>query len=93
MAAPRRAAAETPSSWIAPARVSARFKVRGLGINARPARNAALTALAGELPASVLADLIGLSTTAAIHWCAIARRDWTGYLAARITGAGVARTG
>lgn len=57
-------------------------------ISARPARNGALAALAADLPAAVLADLLGLHVNTAIRWVTHARRDWTDYLAARATGRG-----
>ncbi|MEV6871640.1 hypothetical protein [Amycolatopsis sp. NPDC051128] len=53
------------------------------GINARPARNGALAALAVDLPAAILADLLGLHVNTAVRWVTYARRDWTDYLAAR----------
>jgi hypothetical protein len=54
-----------------------------LGLRIRPARNAALCALAADLPAPVLADLLGLHITTAVKWVRLVRRDWTDYLAAR----------
>ena len=56
-----------------------------LGLRVRPARNAALCALAADLPAPVLADLLGLHITTAVRWARLVRRDWTDYLAARKT--------
>lgn len=53
------------------------------GIDARPARNAALVALVEEIPPAVLADLLGIHISTAVRWADIARRDWTHYLAAR----------
>ena len=55
-----------------------------LGIFVRPARGAALSALAADLPAPVLADLLGLSITTATRWSALAARDNADYVAARI---------
>ncbi|MDT5133674.1 MAG: hypothetical protein QOE41_2985, partial [Mycobacterium sp.] len=55
-----------------------------LGIFIRPARGAALSALAADLPAPVLADLLGLSITTATRWGALAARDNAEYIAARI---------
>ncbi|MFC9553645.1 hypothetical protein ACFTWF_22590 [Rhodococcus sp. NPDC056960] len=48
-----------------------------------PDCGAALAALAGDLPAPVLADLLGISVSAATRWSAVAARDYTDYLAAR----------
>lgn len=53
------------------------------GINVRPARNGALAALAADLPAAILADLLGLHVNTAVRWVTYARRDWTDYLALR----------
>jgi hypothetical protein len=44
------------------------------------ARNAALAA---DLPAAVMADLLGMHVTTAVLWVNYARRDWADYLAAR----------
>jgi hypothetical protein len=55
-----------------------------LGIFVRSARGAALSALAADLPAPVLADLVGMSITAATRWGALAARDNAAYVAARI---------
>jgi len=53
------------------------------GIDARPARNAALIALLEDVPPPILADMLGLHINTAVRWADIARRDWTAYLAAR----------
>jgi hypothetical protein len=53
------------------------------GISARPARNGALAALAADLPAAILADLLGLHVNTAVRWVIYARRDWADYLAIR----------
>lgn len=55
------------------------------GIDARPARNAALLALLEDVPPPILADILGLHINTAVRWADIARRDWTAYLAARDT--------
>lgn len=55
------------------------------GIFTKPARGAALCALAADLPAPVLADLLGVSVAAAIRWSALAGSDHLDYLAARIS--------
>ena len=44
-------------------------------------RRAALTDLAAQLPAAVLADLLHLSPGAAVHWMHDAGADWTRYAA------------
>jgi hypothetical protein len=53
------------------------------GIIARPARNGALSALAADLPAPVIADFLGIHVNTAVRWVTYARQDWTAYLAAR----------
>jgi hypothetical protein len=81
-----------PASWLFPGRsargvVNASVIARRLkesGIAVRPSRNAALIALAADLPATLLIDLFGLSETAAIQWTRRAGRDWHIYLAATL---------
>jgi hypothetical protein len=53
------------------------------GIRARPGRTGALIALAADLPAPVLADLLGLHINTAVRWVRRSRRDWASYVAAR----------
>ena len=54
-----------------------------VGIFVRPARGGALCELAADLPAPVLAELLGLSVGTATRWTTLAGRDWTDYLATR----------
>ena len=76
--------------WLIPGRgVNGHVTVTGLahrmrahGIRTRPSRNAALIALASELPAPVLSDLFGLSIEASVSWVRRAGRNWQGYIAA-----------
>jgi hypothetical protein len=51
------------------------------GISVRTARNGAL---ATDLPAPILADLLGMHINTAVRWVVYARRDWAEYLAARV---------
>ena len=53
------------------------------GINAHAGRNTARLALAAELPASVLADLTGISISTVERWSQWAKRDWAAYVAER----------
>jgi len=53
------------------------------GIDAHAGRNAARLALAAELPASVLADLTGISVSTAERWSQWAKRDWATYVGQR----------
>jgi len=55
------------------------------GLDTRAARNTALITLAADLPAAVLAELLGLNVHTAERWIGYAKRDWTSYLAARDT--------
>ena len=48
-------------------------------------RNSARVALATELSAAVLADLIGLNISTAVAWSRQVKRDWTDLIAARST--------
>ncbi len=81
---------QTPH-WLFPGRVpgqpidnhSLTNRLNRHGISARPARNGALAALAADLPAAILADLLGMHINTAVRWVTYARRDWTDYLAAR----------
>jgi hypothetical protein len=53
------------------------------GIDAHAGRNTARLALAAELPASVLADLTGISVGTAERWSQWAKRDWAAYVGQR----------
>ena len=63
-------------------------KMRRYGLPAHSCRNTALVTLAGDLPASVLSELVGISITSALHWNRRSARDWNAYLAARTGGPG-----
>ena len=56
-------------------------RLRAIGIHTRAARRAALTDLAAQLPAAVLADLLGLHPTTAVKWMNQAGADWSRYAA------------
>jgi hypothetical protein len=56
------------------------------GIRVRTARNGATAALAADLPAAILADLLGMHINTAVRWVTYSRRGWAGYLAARAAG-------
>jgi hypothetical protein len=53
------------------------------GIDAHAGRNTARLALAAELPASVLADLTGISVSTAERWSQWAKQDWSAYAGQR----------
>jgi len=56
-------------------------RLRALGIFAQTGRRAALLDLAAQLPAAVLADLLGLHHNTAARWMHQAGGDWTRYAA------------
>ena len=68
-----------PGQPITPARLSARLNA--IGIPVRAARRAALTDLAAQVPAAVLADALGIHPTTAVHWTRDAGSDWNRYAA------------
>ena len=58
-------------------------RLNALGIYARSNRNAAMLQLAAELPAVVLADLLGVHTGTATKWAHEANSNWATYAADR----------
>lgn len=60
-----------------------RKELVGHGIHPAQSRHAALFGLASEIPAPVLADLIGIADKTATKWAALAARDWASYIAQR----------
>lgn len=77
--------------WLFPGRLPGRpivtETVRGVlvshGIHPRASRSAALFSLAGQIPAPVLADLVGITDTTAVQWAKLAARDWSNYVVQR----------
>lgn len=55
------------------------------GVDAHAGRNTARLALAADLPASVLADLTGISISTAERWSQWAKPDWAAYVGQRAT--------
>lgn len=68
-----------PGRPLTPARLGERL--RALGVHAQPGRRAALTSLAAQLPAAVLAELLDLHPTTAVRWVRDAGGDWNRYAA------------
>ena len=68
-----------PGRPLTPARLGERL--RTLGVYAQAGRRATLTQLAATLPAAVLADLLHIAPTTAVHWVHQAGGDWTRYAA------------
>jgi hypothetical protein len=68
-----------PGQPITPERLAARL--RTLGIPVMAARRTALTGLAAQLPAAVLADILGIAPTTAVRWTRDSGADWNSYAA------------
>jgi hypothetical protein len=90
-----------PRTWLFPGGTPGRHADPGrltkllneqLDIVVRPARNSALTAMAADLPAPVLAELLGVHLTTAGRWGALVKRDWSSYVVARRHDEHVAKT-
>jgi hypothetical protein len=56
-------------------------RLRQIGIRSGQARSAALFQLATDLPAAVLARMLGIHITVAVQWQRASAGDWTGYAA------------
>jgi len=77
------------SDWLFPGRQAGRhqspeylrMRLAGIGIQCTPARNAALIQLASQMPAAVIADMLGLHVNTATRWVELAGAKWTGYVA------------
>ena len=68
-----------PGQPVTPGRLGGRL--RALGIYTQAGRRAALLDLAAQLPAAVLADLLGLAPATAAKWMHQAGGDWSRYAA------------
>ena len=83
--------ARTDHGWLFPGRHPGRHLVResfraklvAAGIRPGRSRNTAMFTLAGQVPAPVLAELIGVADKTAVKWAALAARDWSAYVAQR----------
>jgi hypothetical protein len=56
-------------------------RLRVIGLRPAPARSTALFQLATELPAAVLARMLGIHITVAVQWQQYSAGDWTNYAA------------
>ena len=78
-----------PSPWLFPGGQPGRpisaghlqQRLKALGVNPRQARGTALFELAAELPAALLARMLGIDISAAVAWQRISSGDWTTYAA------------
>jgi hypothetical protein len=68
-----------PGQPITPSRMAERL--RQLGIHPGQARSTALFQLAAELPAALLARMLGIHITVAVAWQHASAGDWTSYAA------------
>ncbi|MGX7674617.1 hypothetical protein [Plantactinospora sp. DSM 117369] len=68
-----------PGRPISPAQLTQRL--RQLGIHSGRARSSALFALATELPAALLARMLGIHISVAVAWQRASSGDWTNYAA------------
>lgn len=73
----------SPARPVAPQTLTRRLRQHG--IEPRQARNTALAAWASDLPPAVLASLLGVHIQTAVNWASRTRRDWTAYLAERVS--------
>ena len=79
--------------WLFPGRPSSRHmladnirrKLVARDIRPRQSRSAAMFALAGGIPAPVLAELVGINDRTATLWTTLAARDWSEYVTQRST--------
>jgi hypothetical protein len=78
-----------PNSWLFPGHLPGRpitasylgQRLGAFGIDARAARRATQQQLAGEIPAVVLAEMLGVAITTAVAWVHAAGGDWANYAA------------
>jgi hypothetical protein len=77
------------SSWLFPGRWPGRplsedalaRRLHAHGLQPRQGRNTALFMLAAEIPAAILAKMLGLHIKAAVQWQQLSSGDWTAYAA------------
>ena len=83
--------ASSDHGWLFPGRHPGRHLVRetfrghlvAAGVRPGHSRHAAMFALASEVPAPVLAELIGVADKTAAKWAALAGREWSEYVTQR----------
>jgi hypothetical protein len=85
--------APTNTTWLFPGHLPGRpitalrlgQRLSPYGIDARAARRAAQTQLAAQVPAIVLAEMLGISINTAVDWVHAAGGDWANYAAIQTT--------
>lgn len=83
--------ASRDNGWLFPGGIPGRplntENIRGplvaIGIRPHASRKAALFQLAAQVPAPILAELVGISQNNAAKWAALASRDWATYISHR----------
>ncbi len=79
----------TPSPWLLPGGQPGRpistcqltLRLNRLGIRPNQARSTALFQLTSEIPAAILARILGVHTDVAVSWQRLSAGDWTNYAA------------
>jgi hypothetical protein len=77
----------TPSPWLFPGNPPSRpiseqsfsRRLKQIGVDCRHDRRAALLHLAGEIPAAILSDIVGIHVNTAGNWADMAGRPWGDY--------------
>jgi integrase len=84
-------------SWLFPGNLAGRptgatplaNRLISHGIAVRRAKNSAVLALASDLPASILSEILGVDINTAVDWVRFVKRDWADFIEARgATGGG-----
>lgn len=83
----------TTSNWLFPGHLPGRpitasqlgLRLRAFGIDARAARQGAALQLAAQIPAVVLAEMLGVAIGTAVHWVHAAGGNWANYAAITAT--------
>lgn len=82
---------EATSRWLFPGAIpgrpldseTLRLHLKAIGVDSLQVRTATLLDLATEVPAAILADLVGLYPSTATRWTRNAGGDWAGYAAVK----------
>lgn len=85
------AAGVPESRWLFPVRLTGpadqrtrpSLRLKRIGVDCPEARRTALLQLAGQMPAALVADLLGVHVATATQWAQIAGRTWGDYPALR----------
>lgn len=76
-----------PSPWLFPGNPPSRpigeqslsRRLKQIGVDCRQNRRSALMRLAGEIPAAILSEIVGVHVNTAANWADIAGRSWGDY--------------